>query len=75
MFNDSLINTLTITLNARELMVLNLIAEGLTNKEIGEKMFLSQRTIESNRLALMRKTNARNTAALIAYSFRQGILI
>ena len=63
-----------IVFNHRELMILNMIAEGLTNKEIGEKVFSSKRTVDSIRISMLRKSKSRNTAALIACSFRLGIL-
>ncbi|RZJ76816.1 MAG: hypothetical protein EOO45_00825 [Flavobacterium sp.] len=63
-----------IVFNQRELMILNMIAEGLTNKEIGEKVFSSKRTVDSIRISMLRKSKSRNTAALIACSFRLGIL-
>jgi DNA-binding NarL/FixJ family response regulator len=61
-------------LSKRELQVLELLAEGLTNKEIGEKIFLSKRTVETYRKNLIEKTNCKNTSALIKYAIVKGIL-
>ena len=58
-----------IDLSNRELEVLNLIAEGYTNREMGEKLFLSKRTIEGHRQALLEKTNTKNTAMLIRFAY------
>ena len=58
-----------IDLSNRELEVLNLIAEGYTNKEMGEKLFLSKRTIEGHRQALLEKTATKNTAMLIRFAY------
>lgn len=55
--------------SGRELEVLNLIAEGFTNREMGEKLFLSKRTIEGHRQALLDKTNTKNTAMLIRFAY------
>jgi DNA-binding NarL/FixJ family response regulator len=49
----------------REKEVLLLIAEGLTNVEIGEKLFISTTTVDTHRKNLMTKFEAKNTATLI----------
>ena len=49
----------------REKEVLLLIAEGLTNVEIGEKLFISTTTVDTHRKNLMAKFEAKNTATLI----------
>jgi|SRR5690606_827327 len=64
----------TIDLSSREIEVLNLIAQGLTNHEMSEKLFLSKRTIEGHRQSLIVKTGSRNTAALIRYAVLNGIV-
>ena len=61
-------------LSKRELEVLDLIAEGLTNTEISEKLFTSKRTVEGHRLSLMNKTNSKNSAALIKFAVTNGII-
>lgn len=58
----------------RELEVLHLIAEGLTNKEIADKLFTSRRTVEGHRLSLINKTGARNTPSLIKYAVLNGVI-
>ncbi|WP_316809050.1 response regulator transcription factor [Pedobacter agri] len=74
MFNQLKISLFDLDITIRELTVLDFIADGMTNKEIGDKIFLSKRTIEGIRESLLVKTNSKNTAALIAFSFRSGIL-
>lgn len=64
----------TADLTARELEVLKLIAEGLTNGEISDKLFTSKRTIETHRQNIIEKTQAKNTAALIRYAMSQGLI-
>jgi len=61
-------------LSAREIEVLKLIAEGLTNAEIADKLFTSKRTIESHRQNIIEKTQVKNTAALIKYALNNGII-
>ncbi|PJJ48799.1 response regulator [Hymenobacter chitinivorans] len=61
-------------LSKRELEVLQLIAEGLTNAEIADKLFTSKRTIETHRQNIIEKTQTKNTAALIRYAARSGLL-
>lgn len=52
-------------ITAREKEVLELVARGLTNPEIAQKIFLSTTTIDTHRKNLLSKLNARNTAELI----------
>ena len=61
-------------LTARELEVLKLIAEGLTNGEIADKLFTSKRTIETHRQNIIAKTQAKNTAALIKLAVGRGLI-
>lgn len=61
-------------LTEREKQVLQLIADGLTTTEIGEKLFLSKRTIEGHRKNLISKLNVRNTAALIMKAVKEGLI-
>jgi len=64
----------TLNLSKREIQVLALVAEGLTNAEIGLKLITSKRTIETHRQNIIAKTQTRNTAALIKLAARQGLL-
>ena len=52
-------------LTRREIEVLKLIAEGLTNQEIADKLFVSVSTVDSHRKNLISKLHAKNTAALV----------
>jgi DNA-binding NarL/FixJ family response regulator len=58
----------------KEIEVLGLISEGYTNQEIADKLFSSKRTIEGQRQALIDKTGARNTAALVRFAIINGIV-
>jgi DNA-binding CsgD family transcriptional regulator len=58
----------------REIEILHLIAEGLTNSEMSDKLFISKRTIEGHRQSLIEKTGSRNTAALIRFAVLNGFI-
>jgi DNA-binding NarL/FixJ family response regulator len=59
--------------NEREQEIIRYICDGLTNKEIGEKVFLSVRTIEGLRLKIVEKMNVKNTAGIIVYAIREHL--
>lgn len=61
-------------LTDREIEVLELIGEGYTNTEIGDKLFLSKRTIEGHRQSLLEKTKCNNTASLIKVALKCGLI-
>lgn len=58
----------------REFEVLELIAEGYTNEQAADKLFTSRRTVEGHRQAMLDKTGARNSLALIRFAMRNGLL-
>lgn len=58
----------------REKEVLQLIAEGLTNAEIAEKLFISVPTVNTHRKSLLVKFNVKNTATLIAKAIRLSVI-
>lgn len=61
-------------LTRREIEVLKLIADGLTNAEIAEKLFLSTCTVDSHRKNMLMKFNAPNTAALVMLAVTNGLI-
>ena len=61
-----------VVLTSREKEILSLICEQKTNKEIGQELFISTRTVEGHRNKLLDKTNSKNTAGLIIYAIEQG---
>jgi DNA-binding NarL/FixJ family response regulator len=58
----------------RELQVLELIAEGLTNNEIAEKIFVSVTTVETHRKNLLLKLGAKNVAELVKLAIYHKII-
>jgi len=61
-------------LTRREVEVLKLIADGLTNQEIAEKLFISSWTVDSHRKNLLLKFNAKNTAILVKMAVSGGFI-
>jgi DNA-binding NarL/FixJ family response regulator len=61
-------------LTDRERQVLQLLAEGMTNKEAAATLALGVSTVETHRLNLMQKLNLHNTAELVLYAVRKKIL-
>ncbi len=59
-------------LTKREAEVLTLIANEMTNDEIGSELGLSKRTIDSHRQNIITKLHVKNTAGLIKYAIREG---
>ncbi|MDP1581388.1 MAG: response regulator transcription factor [Candidatus Didemnitutus sp.] len=62
------------SLSPREREVLQLGAEGLSNAEIAEKLFISARTAETHRANLMRKLNLQSQTDLVRYTIRRGLI-
>ena len=60
---------------AREADVLRLVAEGLTNREIGERLFLSPRTVEKHVERLLAKTGVQNRSQLVARAARRAVML
>ena len=62
-------------LSAREREVLDLIAEGATNRQIGERLFLSPHTVKEHTSAVYRKLGVRNRAEAVQQAQRRGLLV
>jgi DNA-binding NarL/FixJ family response regulator len=58
----------------RELEVLQLISEGLVNREIGQRLFLSEETVKSHVRHLLAKLQARSRAHAVAIGFRRSLI-
>lgn len=58
----------------REKEVLELIANGLTNAEIAEQLFISSSTVDTHRKSLLAKFNMKNTASLIRFVTQQNLI-
>jgi two-component system, NarL family, response regulator NreC len=62
-------------LTDREKEVLQLLAEGRSNKEVATLLNLALSTIETHRSSLMQKLNLHNTAEIVLYAVRKGIIV
>ena len=71
---DGLQHPPRIKLSAREFEVIVLLGRGLNTKDIAEKLFLSEHTIEGYRKDILRKTNTKNTNELIHFALGNGII-
>lgn len=58
----------------REIEVLRLICEGLTNQEIGQSLKISQRTVDGHRANLLDKIGAKNTVGLVTFAIKNKIV-
>ena len=62
-------------LTSREREVLQLLAEGRSNKEVANLLDLGLSTVETHRSNLMQKLNLHNTAEIVLYAVRKGIIV
>lgn len=58
-------------LTKREVSVLKLICEEKTNEQIGKKLKISKRTVDTHRANLLRKTKSKNTIGLFKYALKR----
>ena len=61
-------------LTARETEIIQLIEKELTNKQMAERLFLSERTIETHRKNIFRKTNTSGIIALVKYAYEHRLI-
>jgi DNA-binding NarL/FixJ family response regulator len=62
------------TLTSREQEIMRLLAEGLSPKEIGSKLFISSKTVENHRFSIMGKLNLHSTIELVRYAAKLGLI-
>lgn len=62
------------TLTDREREILTLVAEGHTNREIAENLFISVKTVETHKANIMEKLNLHKRAELVKYAIKKGML-
>ena len=61
-------------LTPREREVLQLVAEGKTTKEVAKLLGISAKTVESHRTRIMKKLDTPNTAGIVRYAIRLGLI-
>jgi DNA-binding NarL/FixJ family response regulator len=62
-------------LTSRQLEILGLLAKGLSNNEIADQLFISQRTVEHHVSAILGKLEANTRAEVIAKAWEQGLIL
>ena len=73
-FSPPVLRELTQDPTAREIEVLQLVADGLVNREIGQRLFLSEETVKSHVRHLLAKLQARSRAHAVAVGYRRGLI-
>lgn len=63
-----------IALTEREQEIIRLISESFTNQQIAEKLFLSPHTVHTHRKNIMQKLGVNNTAAIVLYAVKTGLV-
>lgn len=63
-----------VAITERELEIITLIAEGFTNAEIAEKLFLSTHTVNTHRKNIMSKLGVTNTAGIVMYAVKCNLV-
>jgi two-component system, NarL family, response regulator NreC len=73
-YSDKLYLAPALYLNERDVLLLKSIISGDTTKQVADKLNMSVRTTETYRQRLLKKIGVPNTAALVAYAFRNGLI-
>ena len=63
-----------VELTARERQILHLIAEGLSNLEIAERLSISPKTVDNHRTRMMAKLGVHSVVQLLAFALKEGLL-
>ena len=61
-------------LSEREMEVLPLICQGLSNQEIADKLFISKRTVDNHRANIIEKSGCKNTAGMVVWAIKNGLV-
>ncbi len=64
-----------IQLTRREKEILQLLCEGLNNKEIADALFISERTVLGHKTNLLIKTNCKNSISLMAFAIKNKMVV
>lgn len=63
-----------LNISAREIEIIRMIAEGYSNKEIADKLFLSIHTVNTHRRNIMNKLGVNNTAGIVMFAVKENII-
>ena len=72
MFSGDFSNSAQISLSAREMEIIELVAGGLTNQEIAQKLTISKRTVDNHVSNMFTKTGSKNRVALLNWAMDHG---
>ncbi|WP_269614624.1 helix-turn-helix domain-containing protein [Prochlorococcus marinus] len=72
MFTGEIANSSQMGLSAREMEIIGLVADGLTNQEIAEKLTISKRTVDNHVSNMFTKTGSKNRVALLNWAMDHG---
>tara|TARA_Y100001968_G_scaffold296227_1_gene304270 strand:- start:444 stop:725 length:282 start_codon:yes stop_codon:yes gene_type:complete len=72
MFTGEISNSAHMALSAREMEIIGLVADGLTNQEIAEKLTISKRTVDNHVSNMFTKTGSKNRVALLNWAMDHG---
>ena len=72
MFTGEIANSSHMGLSAREKEIIGLVADGLTNQEIAEKLTISKRTVDNHVSNMFTKTGSKNRVALLNWAMDHG---
>ena len=72
MFTGEISNSSHMGLSAREMEIIGLVADGLTNQEIAAKLTISKRTVDNHVSNMFTKTGSKNRVALLNWAMDHG---
>ena len=72
MFTGEISNSAHMELSAREMEIIELVADGLTNQEIAKKLTISKRTVDNHVSNMFTKTGSKNRVALLNWAMDHG---
>ena len=72
MFSGDFSNSVQMSLSAREMEIIELVADGLTNQEIAQKLTISKRTVDNHVSNMFTKTGSKNRVALLNWAMDHG---
>ncbi len=72
MFPGDFFNSGQMSLSSRETEIIELVADGLTNQEIAEKLTISKRTVDNHVSNMFTKTGSKNRVALLNWAMDHG---
>ncbi|HTH56930.1 MAG TPA: response regulator transcription factor [Cyclobacteriaceae bacterium] len=64
----------TTDISEREMQVLSLVAQGRTNQEVADELFISTKTVDTHKAHILDKLGLRNTAELVKYAIKNGLI-